>query len=162
MSDHFAANFPLLVSCNEARNKVSSALRLFVGRGRRYSVKQLANGTGVPDWAINQALIPADDPKHRALKHEYLMSISVFLGAPFITEWLSPAGVGTFDLLYGDVCARTMAADNTDDNATLVRAAIDGIFDDDEHPDLIRAGNRMMQRGASLISLGRIRPSGEA
>jgi hypothetical protein len=42
-----SANFPLLVSRNAARERVRDALRLHVGRGRRYSVKELSNGTGV-------------------------------------------------------------------------------------------------------------------
>ncbi len=159
MSDEFAANFPLLVSSGEARDGIARALRLFVGRGRRYSVKQLSNSTGVREWEINQALIPADDPKHRPLKPECLMSISMFLGAAFINEWISPTNVGVFDLPEEGVCPGEFAADNTDDNASIVRDAIDKVWGTRTGiPDLMQIGNRMMQRGAQLIAIGRAKP----
>jgi len=158
VSDEFAANFPLLVSSAQARGSIARQLRLYVGRGRRYSVKELANATGVRDWMINQALIPDDDPKHRPLTHEALQSIGKFLGADFLNGCLAHCGVGVFDLPDAEFCPGELAADNTDDNATLVRAAMDLQFDDDETPDLVKVGNRMMQRGACLIALGRMRP----
>lgn len=160
MTDTFSANFPLLVDSAQARNGIARSLRLFVGRGRRYSVKELGNATGVRDWQINQALIAADDPKHRPLPPEALLSISVFLGSEFINSWLSVCQVGVFDLPDDDYCPGDMAADNTDDNAKLVRAALDLSFDENEQPDLINVGNRLMQRGACLIALGRNRPPG--
>lgn len=158
MPDDFAANFPLLVSSSQARDAIASALRLYVGRGRRYSVKQLANATGVKDWEINFALIPADDTAHRPLKIEALMSISLFLGADFINEWMRPAQVGVFDLPDGADAPGAIAADNTEDNAKIVRAAVDGVFADEEKLDLVKVGNRMMQRGAQLVALGRNQP----
>ena len=159
MADEFSAKFPLLVSSTAARDAVGAALRLHVGRGRRYSVKQLANATGVKDWEINFALISAEDTAHRPLKIEALMSISLFLGADFINEWMRLAQVGVFDLPETADAPGVIAADNTDDSAKIVRAAMDGVFDDQETPDLVKVGNRMMQRGAQLVALGRNQPT---
>jgi hypothetical protein len=91
MSDRFAADFPPLVSREQARNAVADALRLFVGRGRRYSVKELANATGIPDWQINTALIRGDHPDNRPLPPEALVSIASFLGPVFTNKWLGLA-----------------------------------------------------------------------
>lgn len=91
MADNFAADFPLLVSREQGRNAVGDALRLFVGRGRRFSVKELANATGVPDWQINTALIRGDHPDNRPLPPEALLSIASFLGPVFTNKWLGLA-----------------------------------------------------------------------
>lgn len=91
MADSFAADFPLLVSREQARNAEGDALRLFVGRGRRYSVKELSNATGVPDWQINAAMIPGNHPDNRALPPESRQSICKFLGPAFTNKWLGLA-----------------------------------------------------------------------
>lgn len=93
MSDNSAANLPPLVSREQAGNAIGDALRLFVGRGRRYSVKQLSNGTGVKERVIECAMC---DPvrqaaDYRPLPLEALISISKFLGPLFTTEWLALA-----------------------------------------------------------------------
>lgn len=88
MSDKFAADYPLLVSREQARNAEGDALRLFVGRGRRYSVKELANATGVPDWQINAAMVNGGHPDNRPLPPEARISIALFLGVAFTNKWL--------------------------------------------------------------------------
>lgn len=93
-----SADFSPLVSRNAARSAVSAALRLYVGRGRRYSVKQLANGTGVPDRLIECAIADPDDTEFRPLSLENLLSISAFLGASFTSDWLKLANLGAYDL----------------------------------------------------------------
>ena len=77
MTQSATADFQLLVSREQGRNAVAKALRLFVGRGRRYSVKQLSNGSGVPDWQINTAMIEAGHPDNRPLPPESLLSRDV-------------------------------------------------------------------------------------
>lgn len=156
MADTFAAQFPLLVSREHGRNAIRDALRLHVGRGRRYSVKQLANATGVHDWQINQAMVDGGSPDNRPLPPEALLSICMFLGASFTNEWLHLAHQGAFDLPSDEPDPGAVAADNSDDNAVLVRAAVDGAFDGGERKDLKVVGSRMMTRGAQLVSLGRV------
>lgn len=114
MSDNDAANFDALVSREQAENTVASALRLFVGRGRRYSVKQLANATGVKDRMIECAMARGYD--HRPLPDWALMSITKFLGADFANEWLGLAGLVAVDPVGIDL-------DAIDDNCGDFRAA---------------------------------------
>lgn len=155
MSDNFSANFPPLVSREHAGNEIGKALRLFVGRGRRYSVKQLSNGSGVKDRVIECAMCSADNVDYRPLPLDALLSIASFLGAGFTNEWLGVAGQGAFDLPENEPDPGELAADNSDDNATIVRAAVDGEFCDNERKDLKVVGSRMVTRGATLVALGK-------
>lgn len=88
MSDQQSADFPLLVSRNSADAAIGDALRLYVGRGRRYSVKQLSNATGVKDRTIECAMCAPDNAEHRSLTSGALLSIAKFLGPAFTNEWL--------------------------------------------------------------------------
>lgn len=78
-------------------------MRLYVGRGRRYSVKQLSNATGIPDRMIESAMCCVDDPDYRPLSLENLLSAASFLGAPFASAFLEPAGLGAFELMDGQI-----------------------------------------------------------
>jgi hypothetical protein len=100
-----AANFdgpdarsPLLVSRNCLGEKLRDALHLHVGRGRRYSVRELSDATGVPERCIEAAKCQPDDPEYRPLKVEDLASLAKFLGAPFASAFLEPCGLGAFEL----------------------------------------------------------------
>jgi hypothetical protein len=149
-----SANLTPIVSRERVGNEINSALRLYVGRGRRYSVKQLSNATGVKDRVIECAMTDASSVDYRPLPIEALVSIAGFLGPDFTSEWLALAGQGAFDLPDDDdTPPGALAADNSDDNATLVRAAIDGKFDDDEKTDLKIVGTRMVSRGMILRSI---------
>ena len=79
------------------------ALRLFVGRGRRYSVKELANATGVADRVIESAICDVDSEDYRPLSHEALASIAKFLGASFASVYLELSGLGAFELMDGQI-----------------------------------------------------------
>lgn len=98
-----SANDLLLVSRNSAREKVRDALRLYVGRGRRYTVKELSNGTGVADRLIESAMCDVDSPDYRPLAHEALLSIVKFLGASFASHYLELSGLGAFELMDGQI-----------------------------------------------------------
>lgn len=91
MPDNDSANFPLLVSREQGENGFGDALRLFVGRGRRYSVKQLSNATGVKDRAIECAMCLSGHVDFRPLNMGQILSICKFLGPLFTSEWLAPA-----------------------------------------------------------------------
>ena len=92
-------HFDLLVSCSAIREKQREALRLHVGRGRRFSVKQLSDGSGVPEANIENAMRVLECPAFRPLKQEELASIAKFLGAPFASHYLELSGLGAFDLM---------------------------------------------------------------
>ena len=96
MSDQQSADFPLLVSREHAENAFGDALRLFVGRGRRYSVKQLSNSTGVKDRAIECAMCKAETSEHRPLNMGAQLSVMSFLGPEFTSEWIKLAGQVAF------------------------------------------------------------------
>jgi hypothetical protein len=149
-----SANFPRLVSRTEAERLIAKALRLFIGRGKQFSVKQAANGSGVPDRLIEAAKTDPDDPEHRALSLGDLLSLSAFIGPAFTCEWLGAAHQGALWLPDADETPPgQIAADNAEDNATVTRAAIDGKFDRDERTKLRPVGVRMMTRGAQLAGL---------
>lgn len=152
-SAHSSADNDALVSRTAADAKIRAGLRLFVGRGKRFSVKQLSNASGVADRAIECAMA-SDGPEFRPLSLDRLLSISSVIGPEFTVEWLGLASQGAFWLPNADETPPgEMAADNSEDNATLVRAAIDGVFNGDEKPVLAVVGKRMMARGAQLAAL---------
>jgi hypothetical protein len=98
-----AADFEPLISRNEIREAQRKALRLFVGRGRRYSVKELSNGAGIKDRVIEAAMAQIEDPDYRPLPQEALASIAKFLGAPFASVYLELSGLGAFELMDGQI-----------------------------------------------------------
>jgi hypothetical protein len=130
-----SANDALIVSRNAAREKLRDALRLYVGRGRRYSVKELSNGTGVPDRMIESAMCQVDDPDYRPLTLENLLSIAYFLGAQFASAFLEPAGLGAFELMDGQIPLPKVLAtadapdDPTEERKRLIRrlAELEGL-----------------------------------
>jgi hypothetical protein len=114
-----SANNSLLVSRNAIREKLRDALRLYVGRGRRYTVKELSNATGVPDRSIEAAKCDPDDPDYRPLTLENLASLCSVLGAPFASAFLDPCGLGAFELMDGQIpLPKVLAhADTSEDTA---------------------------------------------
>lgn len=158
MAQTQSANEPLLISRSAARSSVRDALRLYVGRGRRYSVKQLSNGTGVPDRLIESATCDPDSGDYRALCLEHLLSIAKFLGAVFTSEIIGLAGQGAFDLPEVDLPRPgEIAVDSSQCAAKTVEAAADGVIDLGERRDLKTVGQRDIARGMVLVKMaGRI------
>lgn len=151
MTVNTSADLAPLVSRNALGEAVSRALRLHVGRGRRLSVKQLANGTGVKDRVIECAMAEPDNADHRPLPGEALVSISRFLGPEFTTEWLRLADQGAFWLPDTDETPPGMlAADLCEDSARVSRRAADGEFCREDRHHLRPVGIRMMAIGAQL------------
>jgi hypothetical protein len=151
-----SANKVPLVSRSAAFIEFAAALDLYVGRGKRYSVKQLSNATGVPDRRIECARYDPEHEEFRPLDLGHVLSISRFLGPEFTTEWLKLADQGAFWLPdVEDTPPGAIAADNSDDNAVIVRAALDGEFDSDEKKVLRPVGLRMVARGQQLVAISR-------
>ena len=129
-----SANDSLLVSRNSAREALRNALRLHVGRGRRYSVKELSNGTGVPDRVIESAMCATEDPDYRPLALENLLSISKFLGAAFHSAFIEVTELGAFELsgqapLPNVLASADVPEDPTDERKRLIRrlAELEGV-----------------------------------
>jgi hypothetical protein len=79
------------------------ALRLFAGRGKRFSTEELSLGAGVKEKRIHAALRPVNADDYRLLRHEELASIAKFLtgeglGAAFMSSLMEPCGLGAFEL----------------------------------------------------------------
>jgi hypothetical protein len=146
-----SAGMSMLISRSAANETFREALRMFVGRGKRYSVKQASNGTGIKDRMIEAFMAPVDNAEFRKPDLEETLSLASFLGPDFTTELLSPAGQGAFWLPDADgLPPGALAADSAEDTARLARHAADGKFDAPEKPDLKVIGRRMMIRGATL------------
>lgn len=156
MAEQQSAEMCPLISRADAENAFRKALGLFVGRGRLYSVDQLAKGSRVPARLIYCFLsYEHGHESYRRLNFGQVLSMTRFLGAEFTNEWLKLADQGAFDLPEEEPDPGELAADNCDDNATVVRAAVDGKFDQNERKDLKIVGTRMMNRGAQLVALRR-------
>lgn len=151
MSGPQSADLPLLISRSAANDAVRDALRIYVGRGRRYSVKVLSNGTGVKDRTIECAMYASDHPEHRALRFEALLSIARFLGATFTTEIIRLCDQGAFDLPDDEPNPGDIATDASQAAANVVRA-----FQTGEHESLPTIGSMMMTRGAQLVAIGKV------
>lgn len=150
MTSTQSANNQLLVSRIEARAAFGNALRLYVGRGRRYSVKQLSNATGVPDRTIESVMADPLSGEYRKPDLGEILSLTSFLGAEFTSEWLSRAGQAAFDLPeQDDTPPGALAADEAEDAAQLARCAADGDFTGDG-PVLRPVALRMVARGMKL------------
>lgn len=153
--DNSANQFPI-VSRERIGNAILDALRLYIGRGRRYSVKQVSNATGVKDRVIECAMTAVDSIDYRPLSLEALLSITGFLGADFTNEWIGLAGQGAFDLPdESQPPPGMLAADDSSDAAEIVRRAADGEFDAEDRKALKVVGQREIARGMKLVAMGR-------
>ena len=86
-----------LVSRTAAGEHESRALRMFIGRGKRYSVKEAANGAGWKDRVIECAMAGPENSDWRPLPAGALHSLMSFLGPDFITAWLKPTSFAAHD-----------------------------------------------------------------
>jgi hypothetical protein len=89
----------LLISRNAIRERQRSALRLHIGRGRRFSVGVASEGSGVPSRAIEAAMCFIDDENYRPLSLENEASLGKFLGVAFVSHYLELSGFGAFELM---------------------------------------------------------------
>lgn len=97
MSENQSADKPLLVSRAVAGETEARALRMFIGRGKEYSVKEVSNRTGVKDRCIECAMAGPDNADWRPLTAGMLHSLMSFLGPDFITAWLKPTTFAAHD-----------------------------------------------------------------
>lgn len=141
---------------NVSRTKLyeafSAALRLYIGRGKRHSYKEVERGAGVPARMIEAYRYETTHEEWRAAPVEHIFSIAGFIGPDFTNEILPMIGQGAFLLPEDDLPPGDIAADMADDNAEVTRRAKDGSFQGDEKA-LKVVGTRMMRRGAALIAL---------
>jgi hypothetical protein len=86
-----------IVSREQSENAFRAALNLFIGRGRRYSSKEVQIATGVSHRIIDCfRSYPLGHVDYRALNMGMQMSIIAFLGPDFTSEWILLAGQVAF------------------------------------------------------------------
>ena len=142
------------ISRTVAGNAVNSALRLYVGRGREFSVKMLSNASGVPDRLIECAMCHPESGDYRPLKTEDLLSIAAVLGPGFTTEMLKPIQQAAYRCDKRDVEPGTLVADCAADTCEVATRAADGHFDINDRRALKLVGQRHVERGMMLVAMG--------
>lgn len=154
MPDQQSAELVPLVSHEQLNNAFWLAVRMFVGRGKRFKAADVSVGAGIHRRTLDcYRGYSIGHPDHRPLDEAQRFSIASFCGADLTTAWISFIGQAAYDLPDIEPDPGELAADNSDDNAVVVRAAVDGKFDKDERKDLKVVGSRMMSRGAHLVAL---------
>lgn len=150
-----SAELQPLVSREQINAAFHKALPKFVGRGKRHSAADVSIGAGVNRRTLDcYRGYPIGHPDHRPLDEGQRWSIASFVGSDLTSEVLRIMGQAAYDLPDIEPDPGALAADNSDDNAALTRAAMDGRFDTAETRDLRVIGGRLMNRGAALRALG--------
>ena len=142
-----------IVPRTAAYTAFAKGLRLSVGRGCRFSYKELARKSGVSARMIEAYRYAPDHEEWRAAPFEDILSLSAALGPEFTADYLMLASQGAFWLPDTNTPPGILAADNSDDNARLTRAALDGEFQPHEKPALKVVGANMVSRGAALVAI---------
>lgn len=152
MTGNTSAGLVPLVSRNAQGEALSKALRLFVGRGCRYSYKEVERGSGVSARMIECYRHSPEHEDWRPVKPEELASLFRFLGEEFTTAWLEQvAQQGAYWLpTTDDTPPGALAADACEDAAAIARRAADGVLDNNDVIELRPTGGRMMAQGARL------------
>lgn len=142
------------ITREQAENDFRKALKLFAGRGRRYSVKQVATGSCVPERTLECFLgYSHGHPDYRPLHWGHQLSLIGFLGAEFTAELIGTVGQGAFDLPEEDGPPPMRAAiENASDNANLLNMAADGI-QDHERRAVGDIGRRAIMHGQRLVAV---------
>jgi hypothetical protein len=125
----------LLISRNSIRERQRNALRLYIGRGRRFSVTEASQGSGVPERQIEAAMCFIEDENYRPLSLENVASLAKFLGASFASHYLELSGLGAFSLMEGQpplphvLTSAAPAVDVADERRRLIRrlAELEGV-----------------------------------
>jgi len=97
MSEAQAAELCPIVSREQSENAFRTALNLFVGRGRRYSSKEVQIATGISHRVIDCfRSYELGHVDYRPLHMGAQMSLMRFLGPEFTSEWLKIAAQVAF------------------------------------------------------------------
>jgi hypothetical protein len=160
MADNNSAGFESLVSRKQAEDDFRKAMNLYVGRGKQFSNEQLAKSSLVPVRLIECfRSYPLGHPDYRKLHFGHMLSIASVLGAEFSTEWLARIQQGAFDLPDAEPDPGMLAIETSEDNAKVVRMAVDHNFDNDSAQSLRCTGTSMMTHGAQLVAAAAHRQS---
>lgn len=134
-----------------------TALRLYVGVGKRHRYKEIERGAGVSARMIEAYRHDLDHPEWREPKIEEIISVAGFIGPDFLNEILPELiGQGVFWVPdESEPPPGQFAADASEDTTEIVRRAADGEFCADDRKHLAVVGRRQIERGQVLVAMGR-------
>lgn len=155
MADEQSAELRPLVSHEQVENAFWTALRMFVGRGKRHKAEEVAKGAGVHRRTLDcYRRYPIGHPDHRPLDQGQKFSLASYIGADLTTEWLHIIDQAAYDLPDFEPDPGELAADTSENTAKVVRMAADRDFNNDSPTELRSTGTRMMAHGAQLVAAG--------
>lgn len=140
-----AANFELSISRNRLAFVMSEILRLFVGRGMKWSVAKLCTATGVPERKIECAKREPGDGEHRHLAAEEIASILSALGPRAQSMYLKDMGTKAVALEACDQEPGTIMAILSRGTAEFVERGIDGDYDGGDRARLRSFADEMIE-----------------
>jgi hypothetical protein len=113
-----AADLIPVIPRNLSYDRLTSALNLFCGRGRRYSVQELSKATGVPERIIEAAKYQSHQAEFRPLRFDHLQSMNNFLRVPFVSHYLEQVGLGAYELMDEQPLPSVLTADSAKPSET--------------------------------------------
>ena len=147
------AEIGMTVSRSAADERFSRSLHIFVGRGKKHPVNEVAKGTGISASVIYGWLAGPTSQDWRKLHPAHLLTMAGYLGPEFTAELLQPVGQGAFWLPDADdMSPGDLAADLAEDAADVTRRAADGEFCHVDRKALGPRGRRLMVVGAQLAA----------
>ncbi|WP_334656974.1 hypothetical protein [Sphingomonas panaciterrae] len=128
MSAPASADKSPLISRTRLDMAVHDMLRLFVGRGKRWRVVDLATASGVSDRVIESARMEPGHAEHRPLNREDLLSVMSALGTNGQNVVLELMGTAAHELNPTPLAPAELIALLVDGGAAFAKRGIDGIF----------------------------------
>lgn len=140
---------PRLISTDAFREAVYHAIRLFVGRGRSWSVEDVAVALNAADHKITaravQSWIASDPIERRTPDTPMLGALCQLLGPSFTAKWLGPLGQGAHSLSAVTGSPAQIIAALMDGSAQFAVRGIDGVFCNIDRGDLETVADKMIE-----------------
>lgn len=143
------------VSRSAAYAEFAKSLRQFVGRGGRFSYKEVARKSGLPIRMIETYRYEPDHEEWRAAPFEHILSLMSALGPEFTSDILAMADQGAFWLPDDiDPNPGELATESSENTTEIVRRAADGVFCNEDRKHLKAVGLRKIANGQRLVAMG--------
>jgi len=149
--DNSAFEFPLPLP-DAAENHIYRCISLLIGRGRKYSVADVAFSTGIPERTVASWIATED---RRQPKAGPLLVLCGFLGPDFTSKLIGQVGqVAQHIDNAGSRRPNEIVRDVLSSLAVIGEAASDGRIDHTEAPACREAADRIIAAVVSLSSVG--------
>ncbi|MFD2175648.1 hypothetical protein [Rhodobacter lacus] len=129
----------ILISQEDAARRMEDALRLRVGRGRRFSFPALSDATGIPTRTL-ESYVQGATPQLNAL-----LSICSVLGSSFTSDILSVCGQAAHDASPGDAEHLRVVASLGELVTQISEAVADGYVDHREAAQMRPLAARLIE-----------------